>query len=181
MKLGKKLRQLAARELPVERLGYGFPAILKVEEPFSNGIEVGKVIGGEDLSLNDGKVDFDLVKPAGVNGPVHQDEFGIFCLEALHGSQSAMGGSVVHDPEHASRIIIWRPSHDLFNEAGEWSNSTVSFAAAKSRGAMNIKSGQVGPRATPFVLVFDFHGRFGLCGQSWMETGAGLNAGFLVC
>ena len=159
----------------------GFPTILKVEKPFGNGSEVGKVIGSKDLSLNDGKVDFDLVKPAGVNGAVHQDESGILLLEALHGSQTAMGGSIVDDPEHASRIIVRRSSHDLFNEAVEGSNSTATFAAAKNFGAMNIESGQVSPRAAPFVFVFDFHGRFGLCGQSGVKTGAGLNAGFLVC
>lgn len=181
LKLGEKLSQLAACELPLKGRADGFPTILKVEEPFRNSSEIRKVIGSKDFSLNDGKVDFNLVEPTGVNGAVHQNESGVLLLETLHGSQAAMGGSIVHDPEHAARLVIGRPGHDLFNEAAEGSNSASGFAAAKDPGAVDIKCGQVSPRAAPFIFVFDFHDRSGLWGQSGVKTGAGLNAGFLVC
>ena len=181
MKLGEKFRQIAACELPLKGRPDGFPTILKVEEPFSDSSEIRKVIGSKDLSLNDGKVDFDLIEPTGVNGAVHQNESGELVLETLHGGQSAMGGSVVHDPKHAARIVIGRPGHDLFHEAVEGSNSASSFAAAKDPGAVDIQCGQVSPRAAPFIFVFDFHDGSGLCGQCGVKTGAGLDAGFLVC
>jgi len=181
IEISEKLSQVAARELPLKGRGEGFPTILKVEEPFSNSREIRKVIGSKDFSLNDGKVDFNLVEPAGVDGAVHQNESGVLLLETLHGSQAAMGGSIVHDPEHAARIVVGRPGHDLFNEAVEGSNPTASFAAAKDFSAMNIKSGQVSPRAAAFIFVFDLHDGSGLCGQCRVKTGAGLNAGLLIC
>jgi len=101
-------------------------------------------------------------------------------LEALHRSQSAMGGSIVDNPKHAPRIIIGRSSHDLFNEAVEGSNSAASFAAAKNFRAMNIESSQVSPGAATLVLMLDPHRPAGLANPSGMLTGSCLDTGLLV-
>ena len=50
---------------------------LKVQEALSDSAEIGKVIGRQDLPLDDGEVDFDLVEPTGMNRRMHERESGI--------------------------------------------------------------------------------------------------------
>ena len=60
-------------ELPFEGTSSGFPIILKIEEALGKGIEIGKVIGGEHLGLDNREVDLDLVEPAGMDGRMDYD------------------------------------------------------------------------------------------------------------
>ena len=61
----------------------------------------GEIVGGEDLSLNDGEIDLDLIEPTGVNGSVDEDSVGPFCAKAFDRLLAAVSGTVVHDPENA--------------------------------------------------------------------------------
>jgi hypothetical protein len=54
-------------ELPFEGMRGGFPIILKIQEAFGDGVEIRKIIGCEDLALDNGEVDFDLVEPTGMD------------------------------------------------------------------------------------------------------------------
>src|SRR5262245_20326918 len=98
--------------------------VLEVEKPFGNRSEVLKVIGSENLPLDNRKIDFNLIKPARMNRAVDQDQSWIFLLEALGGGESAMGGAVVHDPEDAPSVMIGRSSHNLIDEAIKGSDSS---------------------------------------------------------
>ena len=55
-------------EFPFEGPRCGLPVILKIQEAFGDGIEMRKIVGREDLALDDGEVDFDLVEPTGMDG-----------------------------------------------------------------------------------------------------------------
>src|SRR2546427_6356808 len=139
-----------------------------------------KIVGGEDLPLDDGKVDFNLVKPTGMNRAVDEDKPRILLLETLNGGQATMRGAVIDNPEDAASIIIRRPSHNLIHEAIKRSDATASLASTKDFGAVNIESSQVGPRAASFVFMFDFHGRFRLRRQSGVKPATCLNASFFI-
>ena len=58
--LGKEFSEILAGELPFERASRRLPVVLKIEEALGNGIEVGEVIGRQDLSLDDREVDLNL-------------------------------------------------------------------------------------------------------------------------
>ena len=56
----------------VERSGDGIVAGLERGKPFADLIEVGEVVGGHDLALDDGEVDLGLVQPGSVHEQVDQ-------------------------------------------------------------------------------------------------------------
>jgi len=41
---------------------------------FGDGIEIGKIVGCQDIPLDDQEIDFDLVEPTGMNRGVHERE-----------------------------------------------------------------------------------------------------------
>src|SRR5436309_13757684 len=135
-----------------------------------------KIVGGEDLPLDDGKVDFNLVKPTGMNRTVDEDKPGILLLETLNGGQAAMRGAVIDNPEDTASVVIRRPRHNLIHEAIKRSDATASLASTKDFGAVNIESGQVGPSSASFVFMFDFHGRLRLRRHSGVKPATCLNA-----
>jgi hypothetical protein len=49
--------EVGAGERPVERCGGGVVAILEGEYPFGEGVEIGQVVGGQHLALEDGEED----------------------------------------------------------------------------------------------------------------------------
>src|SRR3970282_1791677 len=71
---GRALREqgghVAAGEFPFEGFGRRFPIVLKIEQTLGECLQAREGVGRENLPLNDGKVDFDLVEPIGVNGPM---------------------------------------------------------------------------------------------------------------
>jgi hypothetical protein len=48
---------------------------------------------------------------------MNQDQLRIRALQALHGPGTAVGRTVVDDPEDAASIIVRRSSHYLLDEA----------------------------------------------------------------
>ena len=64
----QQVGQVLSGEFPLERLGDVFVALLKLENPFRQMSEGKEVVGREDLSLENGEIDFDLVQPTGMDG-----------------------------------------------------------------------------------------------------------------
>lgn len=91
IQLGKQLAQVLPIELPFKRLGCRFPVILKVKEPFGESVEVWEVVRCQNLPLDNGEVDLDLVQPAGMDGSVNEDEVWVATLQALYSPGTAMG------------------------------------------------------------------------------------------
>ena len=154
--------------------------ILEIKDSFGNSVEVGKVIGSEYFPLDDGKVDFNLVEPTGMNRAMNENESRKLELEAFNGGATTMGGAIVNDPKHAARVIVGRTGHHLFNEPVEGSHSITSFTSAKNLGAVDVERSQIGPGAASFIFVFDLHGRSWLNRKSGMKAAACLDAGFLI-
>jgi len=53
--------EVGTGELPLERRGDLFVAAAEREQLLLEGVEVGEVVGGQDLALDDGEVDLGLV------------------------------------------------------------------------------------------------------------------------
>ena len=78
-------------EFPFEGPRCGLPVILKIQEAFGDGVEIRKIIGCEDLALDNGEVDFDLVEPTRTSWGMHEGQAGIAIPEALNGSGAIAG------------------------------------------------------------------------------------------
>ena len=69
----KKFHQFLACELPRERTRRLVRQLLIQPESDFDLCQIAKRIGRQHLALNNGKVDFDLVEPTGVNWRVDKD------------------------------------------------------------------------------------------------------------
>lgn len=66
--------QVTAREGPLELLGGLLIAALECNQVAFEGSEIGEVARCEELALNDGEVDLDLIEPAGMDRRVNQND-----------------------------------------------------------------------------------------------------------
>jgi hypothetical protein len=180
IKLEHQFGEVIAGEFPLEGSGDALIIVLKLQETLLDLMERVEVVGSEDLALDNGEVDFDLVEPAGVDRGVDRDEVGEGILEATDGGLSAMGGAVVHDPEHSVRVAVRGLGHDLGDEAAKGLNAGGLIALSEDLGSMNIERGQVGPRSAAGVFMFDSRGLMRAGRQRGVLSDSGLNAGFLV-
>ena len=106
-------------EFPLERLGHGLIVSLKREQTLFDRGQRREVVGGKDLALDDGEVDFDLVEPAGMNGAMDRNQARIFRLESSDAARATMRGAIVHDPEHPASLAVGRLVHDVIDESLE--------------------------------------------------------------
>jgi len=168
------------REFPFERLRDRLVMPLEGKEALADRSQGRKVVGRQNFSLQDGKVDLDLVEPAGVDGTVNRDDAGIFFHQAFHAGSAAMGGPVVHDPEHAPCLVVGRLGHHLGDQSVKGDDPGLSFAPTEELGPANVERREVRPSPAPTIFVFHPHRFPGLRRKGGMPACAGLNGGLLV-
>src|SRR5215218_587134 len=95
--------EVAAGELPLERLGDLLVVAAEAEWPLLEDGEFLEVVGLQRLALHDREVDLGLVEPGGVDRGVDNDQVGPGALEAVDRAPAAVGGAVVDDQEDALR------------------------------------------------------------------------------
>src|SRR5205809_875194 len=71
---GEQRGEIAAREGPPERLRRVDVVFLEAKKPLTDRAERTEVIRREDLALDDGEIDLNLIEPAGVDGGVDEHE-----------------------------------------------------------------------------------------------------------
>ena len=98
--------QVGAGEGPLKRTGGLLVVVLEGQQALLEFGEGGKVIGGEDLRLDDGEIDLNLVEPTGVDRGVDQHDRGPRRAQAVGGLFAAVGGTVIGNPEDAPRRAI---------------------------------------------------------------------------
>ena len=130
--------------------------------------EAGAVIGSEDLALNNGEVDLNLVEPTGVNRSV--DEYSVPPLGAqpVNSFLATMSGAVIHNPKDATSGLVGFLAHDFTDQAIGGGNSVLDGTTSKELGTMHIPGGKVGPRTLTKLLVLHAHRPVGSRGQSWL-------------
>ena len=158
----------------------GLPIVLKFEEAFGDSVETGKVVGGQNLALDDGEVDFDLIEPTGMDRSMDEGEARIAMAQTRDGSVATVCRAVIHDPENAPGVVIRGSCHHLFDQAVKGGDAILRFTTAKDAGAVDIQGGEIGPGAAAGVLVFDVHGSVRPATVRSMLAPAGLNAGLFI-
>src|SRR5206468_2090341 len=71
---GEQRGEIAAREGPLERLRRVDVVFLEAKKPLTDSTERTEVIRREDLALDDGEIDLNLIEPTGVDGGVDEHE-----------------------------------------------------------------------------------------------------------
>jgi hypothetical protein len=106
LELGEEYVKVTASEGPLEWPCSPLIARLEGQQaPFKVG-PGGRVAQCEEFALDDGKVDFDLVEPTGVDRRMDQNDMGPLGAEPVGRWLTAMGGTIVSDQEHATRRTI---------------------------------------------------------------------------
>src|SRR5574337_853816 len=172
--------EIAASELPFKGARSGLVVVLEAKQRVLECVEGDEVAGREQLALDDGEVDLDLVEPTGMNGSVHEDDVAPSLANSHCGTVAAVRSAVISDPEDASRRTIRFLGHDLVEQSTKGFDSRGGFAPPEDLGTMNVPGGQIGPGAQALVLMFEAHGATGRGGQRGVLTRARLDAGFLV-
>jgi hypothetical protein len=172
--------KIAAGEGPLERGRRPLIVALEGKKPLFEVGQRGEVVGREDLSLDDRKVDFDLVEPTGVDRSVDEDRVGPFGVEAVDRFLATMSGAVVHDPEDAASGLVGLLAHDFTDETLYRSHPILDLAVAEELGAMNVPSGQIGPGTSAKVFMLDSGGAVRSGGQRRLFSASSLNTGLLV-
>lgn len=96
--------EIPASEAPFEGTRDGVVMVLEFQDVVGHSGLGREVRWGERFPLENGKVDLDLIQPAGVHRQVHQDEGGPARLKRDNGPLPAMDGPVVDYPEHARSL-----------------------------------------------------------------------------
>ena len=172
--------QVLPGEIPVKWLGGSHEELPEGADAICNLLEVGKVIGGQCLSLQDREIDLDLVEPTGVNRQWHGGRVGKLVMEPVGKGSRAMRTALIDDPKHPPSRLIRFPSHDLRDKPIKGSFTRGCLDASHDLRAMNIPSGQVSPRSAAIILMFDPLPPAIAMYFCRMKADSGLNAGFLV-
>jgi hypothetical protein len=178
--LGEQCFQVFAGELPLERTSGGAVVVLEAQQAIFEVSQGSKVVGSEQLALNDREVHLDLVQPTGMHRRMHWDDSGPTSPQAFDASLAAMRGAVVHDPEHPRSGSVGLLVHDLCDEAPEGADPGLLFTTAQDLGASDIPSGEIGPGAAALIFMLNAHRTSGCWGKRGMDTAARLDTGLLV-
>src|SRR5471030_503552 len=130
-----------------------FEANFESAQPVGNRGQAGKVVWGEDLSLNNRKVDFNLVQPTGMHRSVDQPEILIAAFESIDGTLAAVTAAVVDNPEDPAGAAVGLLAHNLIDQPVKGGDPAFVFATAEDLGAMHVPGGVIGPGAHPSHLA----------------------------
>src|SRR5215207_7929548 len=172
--------KIMAGELPGKRLGDSLVTLLEGEQALGQNVEVGEVVGAQDLALNYREVDLDLVEPGGVYWEVDEPQIGPGTLKALHRRLPSMRGAIVHHPEDPIRRGVGLHAHHLIYQPTERLDAVLRLAAPEELRSMHVPSGQVGQRPFSFILVLHPHEPLLVGWQGGLAAMASLDGGFLV-
>ncbi len=108
--LGEQRGEIAAREGPLERRRRVDVVVLEAKEPLTDGAEGSEVIRREDLALDDGKIDLDLMEPACVNGGVDKYELRPLGLQPRDGAVASIAMPVLASQRPNTRARCTSPA-----------------------------------------------------------------------
>ena len=135
--------KIAAGEGPLEGRGSPLIVALEGEETLFEFGQAREIVWRENLSLDDGEIDLDLIEPTGVDRRVDEDGIGPFVTQTVGGLLASVSGAVVHDPKDSSSGLVGLLAHDLGDEPIHGSYSAFHFAATEDLGAMDIPGSQI--------------------------------------
>jgi len=164
VQLVKPRSEMLSCEPPLERLGNGLVMTLEGQQALCQLLQGREIVGRQGLSLEDREIDFDLIKPTGVNGPMNECQVGILGPQPSGCPGAPMRRAVVDDPESPASLTVGPLSHHLMHETIKGRLSTFGFAATEEFGTVDVQGGQIGPGPESLVFVLNFHRLIGLPG-----------------
>src|SRR5215813_14591811 len=178
--LGEQCGQFGTVKLPLKRCWVLIRQLFIQGEAKPECFQVGKVIGGQDLALDDREVDFDLIEPTGVDWCMDQNDTRIDLPQPLLRGGPAMRRAVVHNPKQPFPRPIGFLCQHLLDQPAKGFNTGPRFTPAHDIAPTHVPGSQI--LQSPLTLVFVLNiGRSARRGrQGGMATVAGLDAGLLV-
>jgi len=117
--------------------------LLKSQEALLEFRQQREIVRCEDLALNNGEIDLDLVQPAGMHRGVEWDQGRPLVLKAPDGLRAAMRGAIVHDPEDTVSRTVGFSTHHLGHQPIKGSDAVYGFATAEEFGVVNVPSSDI--------------------------------------
>ena len=164
----EQLDQLLPCELPLERAWPLVTQVLIEPQPLFHFHQTGKVIGRQDFSLHQRKVDFHLVEPAGMHRGMHQNGVRLRRHQALDGRLTTMRRSVLDDPKHSVGGPVRLLFHHLSHQSAKRFNARAGLAAPHDVPSRPTSQAARYCRAPP---------RSDSNSTRWCRPGAGLKVG----
>lgn len=180
VELGHDFGKVLASKGPAKGSGDLFVVLLKGQDTLLKFRPRGEIVWGEDLALNNGEVDLDLIQPAGVHWSVEGDQGRPLVLKATDALGAAMGGAIIYDPENTPSGAVGFLTHHLRHQPIKGSDAILGFATAEEFGVVDVPSRDVDQSAPALVLMLDIGGATGADRQRGVLALADLDAGFLV-
>jgi hypothetical protein len=128
---------------------------LKLEYGRFKAFKVWEVIWSEDLTLENGEEDLNLVEPTGVNRSMDLYGVGVPLGQSTDGGFPLMRGPIVGNPEDSLCRAIGLLLHDQIYKLVVGFYSRFRLADTEELGSVNIPSAKICQRA--FSLIFKLH------------------------
>ena len=177
---GEHSLEISAGKFPFEGFGDRFVPLLEVHDLSLKRRQIGTFIGHQRLSLQNGKVDLNLVEPTGMDRRMNQNRVWIPTPQAIDGRCAAMGRTIVRHPEDTSRRAVRLLAHYQIHYTMKRFDPRGRFAAAKQLRPLNIPGRNIRQRTTAFVLMFDSSQPVGGGRRALYAAMAGLDACFFI-
>jgi hypothetical protein len=145
-----EVAQVAGGVFPVERPGGLVVAADEGQQGSGELVEAGEVVGSDDFLLDDGEED--LVQPGCVQRRVDHDGVRVSAGEPGDGGLAAVIRAVIDDDEHAGRVLVLGPGHDLAGKVHERLDSGGPGGGGEHRAGPHVQAGE--QREGAFALVF---------------------------
>ncbi len=134
----------------------------------------------EYLSLNDGKIDFNLVQPAGMDRQVDQYSLRPCFLKSFDSGLTPMRRTIINDPKDPGSGPVWFLIHDLVHQTHEGLDPGLWFHATEYSPTMNIPSSQIVQSTFAQIFMLDHSGFPRPGSNDGMAAASGLDTGFLI-
>lgn len=149
--------EIVPSELPVERLGNLLVLGLEADDALGASVPRREVVGNEGLALEDGEVDFHLVKPTGMQREMHQHQVWPLAGKPIYCTLTAMERPVINYQKDPFGRTVGLLSHELCYQSIEGWNTSPILDSAKELGAMHVPGSQISQGAQAPVFVLHAH------------------------
>jgi hypothetical protein len=130
--------------------------------------------------LNNRKINFNLVKPTGMDWCVDRNNIFPSLDEPGIRSNATVRGAIIHDPEDSSRRTVRFLTHDLLHKTLKRFDSGFLSKPAEDLCPVNVPSRKIGKSPFPFVFMLNAHDKTSFGRQGLCLSFPGLDASFFV-
>lgn len=176
----KLFLKIFTSKFPLKGPCYFLVSDLKIQKALLYCPKVWKIIRSQDFFLDNGKIDFNLVKPAGMDGQMNSNSVCPTLRETINKGLPSMRRSIVDNPENPFGCSVRGLRHHLVRQSVKRFNPTLLFTPSKDFCPVNIPGGKIRPGPTTDILMFYSHRLSRTWRRSGMFANSGLDARFFI-